>query len=268
MKKFLFLVGLLTLVLSCTDGNSTNPDDDNSNNSFLLKTEGSYWIYNNKSNDPEAEFPSVQDSVHLKSIEQKDGRDAYVCEEYTDEDNNGNYESKSELETFYAISEGKLYLHKDSFLSPQFGEGGIFNVVDQLEFKDDWVKIADENDDDWDIVESEVEFTVPFFNADIKGSVNAEADNRKETKDFIVNGETVKTQKYEVTMTFTGTATVSILPIPVPVTINAKTVYWIAKGIGPVQIEYKDAEIISQLAGSFPPQYGSTSTLKTYFIAK
>ena len=265
MKRIILIITIALVAISCSD-NGSDPSDNSG--IYLMQNIGSYWVYEVKSNDPEAENGTVSDSVYLKSIEQKDGKEAYICDEYSDEDNDGIYESKSELETFYATSDGKLYLHKESFLSPQFGPGGFINIADQLEFKDDWIKIADENDDDWDIVESEVEFDLPFGEVNIKGDVNAEADNRNETKDFVIDGKTIKAKKFEVQMKFEGSGKSSLVPLPFPVTVESKTTYWIGEGVGPVQVEYSDLEITTSLPIELPTQFGSVSTLKHYHNSK
>ncbi|MER3328908.1 MAG: hypothetical protein RIF34_04960, partial [Candidatus Kapaibacterium sp.] len=206
MKIIIILIAALVFLVSCADNNSTNPDDETPvlSDNYFATTQGSYWIYENKTEDETQGTIITRDSVVLESVNQKDGKEAYNCNTYSDSDNNGSYETNNDAETFYATKNGKLYIHKDSFLPDGLGAGSVLNLSDQIEFKDDWIKIADESDDDWDIVESEIEFTLPGFGFDIVGDIDSEGENTKRTKEIIVNGQKIITYGYKVDINFNG----------------------------------------------------------------
>lgn len=273
MKKLLVLIGAVVLLASCSDDTTTNPDDNPSESeNYFATTQGSYWIYENETESEETGKVITKDSVALKSVEQKDGKEAYNCKTYSDADNNGSYETSSDTETFYATAKGELYIHKDAFLPPALAGGGFFDFADQIEFKSDWIKIADDGDSDWDIVESEINITIPDFGFIVTGDVDSEGENLNKTKEVSVNGEIITTYGYKVDVNFKGNIRTDIIPIPIPIEFTTSTTYWVAKGIGPVIIETEETVIESAFADSFPDalptQPGSTSTLKTYFIAK
>ena len=270
MKKLLLLISAVVILASCSDDKTTNPDDNKpvATGKYFATTQGSYWIYENETEDETEGTIITKDSLALESIEQKDGKEAYNCKTYSDSDNNGSYETNSGTETFYATEEGKLYIHKDTFLPDGFGAGSMIDLTSQIEFKDDWIKIADASDDDWDIVKSKIDFTLPGVGAVIKGNLDSEGENMKKTKDFAVNGSTITTYAYKVDINFIGTASLDAIPLPIPVEFTSSTTYWIAKGIGPVMIETAPV-VIGGIAGGFiPSQPGTTATLKSYFIAK
>lgn len=267
MKKILILISAIIFMASCSDDSSTNPDDNTGNKeNYFATTQGSYWIYENETEDENQEKVVTRDSVALESVEQKDGKEAYNCKTYTDSDNNGTYETNNDTETFYATAEGKLYIHKDAFLPAGLGEGSLIDFSGQIEFKDDWIKIADASDDDWDIVESEIEITLPGLGFVVTGDVDSEGENTKKTKEVTVNGEKITTYGYKVDINFNGQVTIS--GFPVAINFTSTTIYWVAKGIGPVLIETSPVEIGGIAGSAIPSQPGSTSTLKTYFIAK
>lgn len=270
MKKILILIGTVILLASCSDDASTNPDDNNpeTKETYFATTQGSYWIYENETESEETGKVITKDSVALESVEQKDGKEAYNCKTYTDADNNGSYETSNDTETFYATAEGELFIHKDAFLPPTLAVGGLFDFAEQIEFKSDWVKIADEGDSDWDIVESEIDITIPGLGFTVTGDVDSEGENLNKTREVSVNGDMVTTYGYKIDINFNGSVGSDIIPVPLPLKFTSSTTYWVAKGIGPVVIETDETEIESAIAGAFPSQPGSTSTLKTYFIAK
>lgn len=274
MKKILILltalIGFSVIFSSCSDDKSTNPNTnpEGTNNTYFITKKGSYWIYKNKTDDPNNNTSDTKDSIYLNSIESKDGKDAYICDQYTDTNDDGTYETKSENSNFYATETSKLYLHKDSFFPPQFGPGGFFDLSDQIVFKSDWVKIVDENDDDWKILDSKIDMTLPGLNLLVKGNLISTGENTNKTKDVVVKGETIKTYGYKVNINFNGDVTIPLSPIPVSISFTSTTTYWVAKGIGPVLIEVAPITIGGAAAAVIPSQPGSTSTLETYFIAK
>ncbi len=274
MKKLnltlIALVSFSVILSSCNDNKATNPDDNNPtvSGNYFATTQGSYWVYENETEDETQSTVITKDSVSLESVEQKDGKEAYNCKTYTDSDNNGSYETNSGTETFYATAEGKLYIHKDAFLPDGFGNGSPIDLSGQIEFKDDWVKIADDSDDDWDIVESKISLTLPGLGFDVEGDLDSEGENTKKTKEVTVNGQKLMTYGYKVDINFTGNISIPMSPLPVPIGFTSSTTYWVAKGIGPVLIETSPVEIDGIAGGFIPSQPGSTSTLKTYFIAK
>ena len=270
MKKILLLLSAVVILASCADDKTTNPDDKKPvvTEKYFATTQGSYWIYENESEDAEQGKVITKDSVALESVEQKDGKEAYNCKTYSDSDNNGTYETNNGTGTFYATAEGKLYIHKDAFLPDGFGEGSPLDFSGQIEFKDDWVKIADASDDDWDIVESKIDLTIPDAGFGIKGDLDAEGENTNKTKEVTINGQKMTVYGYKVDINFTGNGTSDALPIPLPIAFTSSTTYWVAKGIGPVIIETAPVEIGGLAGGFLPSQPGTTATLKTYFIAK
>lgn len=270
MKKLLILLCSVVIFTACSDDSSTNPDGENPPNSenYFATTQGSYWVYENETEDEENGKVVTKDSVALKSVSQKDGKEAYNCDTYTDSDNNGSYETSQDSETFYATAKGKLYIHKDAFLPEEFAGGGLINLDGQIKFKEDWIKIADDSDDDWDIVKSPIDLTLEGLGFNVKGDLDSEGENLKKTKEVSVNGKMITTYAYKVKINFNGNILSQAFPLPVPIKFTTSTTYWIAKGIGPVVIENEGVVIESLLAGALPPQPGSTATLKTYFIAK
>ena len=268
MKKLILLLSAVVIMASCSDDKTTNPDDNNptASGNYFATTQGSYWIYENETEDAAQGSVVTNDSVALESIEQKDGKEAYNCKTYTDSDNNGSFETNSGTGTFYATEEGKLYIHKDAFLPAGLGSGSLLDLSGQIEFKNDWVKIADDSDDDWDIVKSDINLTLPGLGFDVTGKLDSEGENTKNTKEVIVNGEKLTTYGYKVDINFNGE--IAVTGFPVAINFTSTTTYWVAKGIGPVLIETLPVEIGGLAGGFIPSQPGTTSTLKTYFIAK
>ena len=273
MKKILALIGIVIFLASCNDDTSTNPDDVDSSNSenYFATKQGSYWIYENETENEETGTVVTKDSISLVSISQRGGKESYNCKTSSDNDNNGSFETSNDTETFYATAKGELYIHKDAFLPSELAGGGLFDLADQIEFKSDWIKIADEGDSDWDIVESEIDITIPGLGFNVTGDVDSEGENLNETREVNVNGKMLITYGYKVDINFNGNIGTDIFPIPFPLKFNNSTTYWIAKGIGPVIIEVGETVIESSIAetfpGTLPNQPGSTSTLKTYFIS-
>jgi hypothetical protein len=54
----------------------------------------------------------------------------------------------------------------------------------------------------------------------------------------------------------------------VPISFEVTTTYWIARGIGPVQIESSGMEVESIIKDMLPKQAATTSTLIFYSNAK
>lgn len=270
MKNSFLLLAMAALLFSCSseDDNPTNPDDGGGNNTeiYFMNTVNSYWIYENESEDENGNMVTTYDSVYVKSVEDnKDGKEAYNCETRTDMDGNGTYEENNG-NVHYAASTTAFFSHKDSFTPGNISLDMFGDLEEQIEIKSDWVKISDTEDNDWEILESEIDIEVQG-GIGVKGDIEAEADNMNETKTFTVDGETFEAHGFELKVEFKGNISLSFGPIPInaPMSFTSITKYWVAAGIGPVQIENMPVEFDIQIPGGggspIEDQPGSISTL-------
>lgn len=269
MKNKLLLLAIAALMFSCSDDdNPTNPDDGGGDNTeiYFMNTVNSYWIYETEAVDEDGNDITTYDSVYVKSIENnKDGKEAYDCETRTDTDGNGSYETNNGS-AYYAASTTAFFSHQDSFTPGNIDADVFGGLSDQIQLESPWVKISDTEDNDWEILESEIDVEVQGGIA-VKGDLEAEADNMNETKTFTIDGKTIEAKGFELKFDFKGNISLDFggFPINAPLTFTSITQYWVAAGIGPVQIENLPVEFEVDLQGFgdelFPPQPGSISTL-------
>src|SRR6056300_1037976 len=269
MKNKFLILAMTALLFSCSseDDNSTGPDDGgNSSEILFMNTVNSYWIYENESEDENGNMFTTYDSVYVKSIEDnKDGKEAYNCETRTDMDGNGSYEENNGS-VQYAASTTAFFSHKDSFTPGNIDLDMFGALAEQIQIESDWVKIADTEDNDWEILESEIDVEVQG-GIGVKGDLEAEADNMNETKTFTIDGSTIEAKGFEIKVEFKGNISLNFggFPVNAPMSFTSTTQYWVAAGIGPVQIENMPVEFEIDLQGLgdelLPDQPGSVSTL-------
>jgi len=269
MKNKFLILAMTALLFSCSseDDNSTGPDDGgNSSEILFMNTVNSYWIYENESEDENGNMFTTYDSVYVKSIEDnKDGKEAYNCETRTDMDGNGSYEENNGS-VQYAASTTAFFSHKDSFTPGNIDLDMFGALAEQIQIESDWVKIADTEDNDWEILESEIDVEVQG-GIGVKGDLEAEADNMNETKTFTIDGSTIEAKGFEIKVEFKGNISLNFggFPVNAPMSFTSTTQYWVASGIGPVQIENMPVEFEIELQGLgdelLPDQPGSVSTL-------
>jgi len=271
MKNKILVLAMAALLFSCSsedEDKPTGPGDGDGDNTgvYILNSVNSYWIYENEEADEQGNMVTTYDSTYVKSIDDnKDGKEAYNCETMTDMDGNGTYEENNGTVQF-AASTTAFFSHKDSFTPGNISLDMFGDLESQIEIKDDWVKISDTEDSDWEILESEIafDFQSPIGMAVISGDIEVEADNMNDTKSITVDGKTIEAHGFEMKFEFDGNIGVAVLNFPMKFTsiIN----YWVAEGIGPVQIESLPVEFEIDLPEGFgeellPDQPGSVSTL-------
>lgn len=269
MKNKLLLLAMTALLFSCSsedDDKPTGPGDGDNTEIYIMSTVNSYWIYENESEDENGNMVTTYDSTYVKSIEDnKDGKKAYNCETMSDTDGNGSYEEDNGT-IQYAASTTAFFSHKDSFTPGNIDLDMFGDLAEQIEIKSDWVKISDTEDNDWEILESEIDVTV-LGDIGVKGDIEAEADNMNETKSFTIDGKTIEAKGFEMKVEFKGNIKMQFGPIPVnaPMSFTSVTRYWVAAGVGPIQIENMPVEFEIDLEGFgdqlLPDQPGSVSTL-------
>ncbi len=269
MKNKLLLLAMAALLFSCSsedDDKPTGPGDGDNTEIYIMNTVNSYWIYENESEDENGNMVTTYDSTYVKSIDDnKDGKKAYNCETMSDTDGNGTYEEDNGT-IQYAASTTAFFSHKDSFTPGNIDLDMFGDLAEQIQIKSDWVKISDTEDNDWEILESEIDITV-MGDIGVKGDIEAEADNMNETKSFNIDGKTIEAKGFEMKVEFKGNIKMQFGPIPVnaPMSFTSVTRYWVAAGVGPIQIENMPVEFEIDLEGFgdqlLPDQPGSVSTL-------
>lgn len=253
MNKSVFLLVLLVFLYSCSDKNSTSPTKFE----IQPKSLHSYWIYENydiDSNNIEKNANNY-DSVVVsgqKTLLDKLGT-IFLA---TSKNYNGQELGTSE---YYSYEENqKLYMHSSRFNQFFSGEGlpGL-----PFTFKEQWVKVADINDDDWKAYEDEMPETSFMGLGTISGKLLITGEI-KGKKDFLLNNKKYQAYEFYLNVSFNGNLKFQQAPIPVNLNFDQKIYIQFVNGIGLVQQINKPTKV--QLLGFTAP--GSKSVLTKYLI--
>ncbi len=220
------VIGILIAVLvfvSCSDDKGTNNPTNNSN-AILPVDIGNNWIYESYSLD--SNFNRIRkigglDSILVTGTTMKIGKSAAVLSTYTD--SNGVYTKTKE--DFYYNDNARLYVHSDYLagLLPQM-------VSAFIDFEEQWLLIADENDNDWTVTEQDID-TVTIIVAKVAGNLTIRG-KKSADKEFIIDGVKVMAKEFILEGKFAGKAVLPGVPLPFPLDYKVKVHLFFARGIG------------------------------------
>ncbi|MDQ1265694.1 MAG: hypothetical protein QG635_845 [Bacteroidota bacterium] len=250
MKKFktILLGAALIIIYGCSDnGGTTSPTASGSNPYFPLNN-GSYWIYS--VSDPDSvsnpDYKPTIDSTWVKGPINKLGRDGKILATHSVPPQ-GN---PSESEAYFATEGKKIFIHSDYFM------GMLSGMEDYLPVKisEQWMKVADSEDDLWRILELEIPDTtfplMPMIR--IKGDLMV-FGSMENPESVTVMGTQYQAQKYTIKIDFTGS-----LQVPgygsLPIQFTRKIYLYFVENIGLVKRITDKTSIPVPLIGdiSFP----------------
>lgn len=222
MKKKLLIFALLAL-LSCSDDNETNSPTKGALQPTSLN---SYWIfdtYDIDSNNVEKKT-TTYDSVVITGQKNILDKLATIFTLYTKNISNGQITSNSE---YYIYEENqKVYMHSSRF-SQAFGN---FSVL-PISFKEQWVKVADINDEDWKAYEDDIPETAFMGLGTFSGKFLITGEN-KGKKEFSIYNKKYSAYEFYLNVSFNGNLKLQQSPIPINLNIEQKVYLQFVNGIG------------------------------------
>lgn len=245
------LLAVFAFLSSCSD------DSSSPSKSELQPTSlGSWWIYENYSIDSNnvSKKLSGYDSVVVsgKSIIMEKEASVFKTIEI-----NSIGEPVGNSDNYYNLQDNKLYMHSKAFTD------AVSSQFFPFTFKEQWMKVADKNDDDWKAYEDDInDFAGPFGSSvDGKILINGEKGGSKQ---FTIDNKTVNTSEFILTINFTGSATIPDILFPITITIERKMYLYFADGIGLVYQKMPPNKISLLVMNMNLP--GSETFLRKYSI--
>lgn len=225
MKRILLFFGIISFFLlsSCSD-------DNVSSTTKVLQpmSMNSYWIYENYDIDTNnvEKKNNTYDSTVVSGQKMLLGKLGNIFSTTT-KDIGGNIINSSE---YYLYEENqKLYMHSSRF-NQSFSN--FPNLP--INLKEQWVKIADVNDDDWKAYEEEIPET-DFLNfGKLSGKIVITGEN-KGKKDFSLNDKKMSSYEFYLNFSFNGSLKLQQSPIPINFNFEQKIYIRFVEGIGLVQ---------------------------------
>jgi len=222
MKKMFLLLALFSL-LSCSDDKDTTSP---TKGALQPTTLNSYWIfdtYDIDSNNVEKKT-NTYDSVVVSGQKTVLEKLATIFTSYTKNISNGQITSNEE---YYIYEENqKVYMHSSRF-NQAFGDFSVLPVS----FKEQWVKVADLNDDDWKAYEDEIPETAFMGLGTFSGKLLITGES-KGKKEFPLNNKKYTAYEFYLNVTFNGNLKLQQLPIPINLNIEQKIYLQFVNGIG------------------------------------
>jgi len=251
MKNLNILIALACLFLaSCSD--SASP----SKSKIQPLTIGSYWIYDVydlDTNNTGRLSQFTDSSVVVGDIEMI-GQMGRIIRTFS-VDRNGNIDN--EIDNYYYETNAKLYMHSKAFT--EFFSSSFFPI----EMKEQWMKIADKNDEDWKVYEETLPETIGPMNMKFSGKIIVNGE-KGGTRSFTVGNKELKTDEYLLFINFNGNATTSLFPLPIPINFDRVMKLYYADGVGLVSQKMESMRF--SLAGFDLPLPGTETILKRYVI--
>lgn len=253
MKNIIFIFLIALLLYSCSDNDTTSQ----TNTEMQPRSLSSFWIFENYSIDSNniEKKSNNYDSVVVtgqKTLLDRVGTIFFS----TTKNYNGQELATSE---YYMYEENqKIYMHSSRF--NQFLQGGG-QLGLPFTFKEQWVKVADMNDDDWKAYEDEIPETSFMGLGTISGKLLITGE-KKGKKDFYLNNKKFQSNEFYLNVSFNGNLKLQQALIPVNINFEQKIYIQFVNGIGLVQQINLPTKV--QLFGfTFP---GSKSVLIKYLI--
>lgn len=235
---YLIAIFFVLLVYSCSDNSVKN-----SKSKYLKGDVGSYWIFDNIPVDEN--YMREIDSSYVDStfISGK----LVVLDEECDVYTTHNYEDGSidDSTTMYFREENeKIYTHS-GFVTGAFDE---LPIELPFEIEEEWIKIADFNDDLWLVFDFEVDTVkIPFINASMFGDLTV-MGNKSILEEIEVGDKSVLAQKFELELIFDGT--IILAGMPIDFSPERMMDLWIAENIGLVKSFEHPSEITMPYLGT------------------
>ncbi len=251
MKRiYLFVAMACLFASSCSD--STSP----TKGKIQPLTIGSYWIYDVFMLDDNGTanlMPDYDSSVVVSSIDlmNQSGR---IMRSFSVSPSG---EISDENDNYYYETSGKLYMHSKAFTD------FFSNEFLPIQMKEQWMKIADKNDDDWKVYDETIPETTGPMNMTFSGRIIVNGE-KGGNKTFNIGNKDVKADEYLMFVNFNGNATTSLFPLPIPINLDRVMKLYYANGIGLIS-QKMDAMTFS-LAGFNLPMPGTETILKRYHI--
>lgn len=250
---YLVAIFIFLFVYSCSDNSVKN-----SKTKYLKGDVGSYWIYENIPVDEN--YVRETDSSYVDStfISEKLVILEKECDVYTTHDFEDGFIDDSS--TMYLREEDeKIYTHS-GFVTSAFDE---LPIELPFEIEEEWIKIADFNDDLWLVYDFEVDTVkIPFVNASMFGDLTV-MGNRSVLEELEIGGKTVLAQKFELELVFDGTIILGGMPIDF--SPERSMDIWMAENIGLVKSFEHPSEITMPYLGTLNIK-GSERILTKYKI--
>jgi hypothetical protein len=98
-------------------------------------------------------------------------------------------------------------------------------------FKEQWVKVADKNDEDWKAYEDNLDNFEAPMGISISGKILITGE-KGGSKQFTIDKKNLNTTEFILTVNFTGSATLPEVPIPLTISIERKIYLYFADGVG------------------------------------
>jgi hypothetical protein len=233
MKKYLWLLSILPIILLSACSSSNDPQNNTSTKDYLPITSGSYWVYNQYTIDSlnQRANPSIPtlDSTIITGTESKLSKTATVFQNFINTNNTG-----------YVKSSNWYFYKENSNISVFSGLINEMIGIDKLPVKlpfaveDKWLLVLDNQNTKWNVYTKQITNDSVTYN-DIKGVFTGtlKIDAEKIGSESItVGSKSITTQKIKYVITVTGNATISAFPIPLPVSLNGNFYFWFGEDVG------------------------------------
>ncbi|MDX9791471.1 MAG: hypothetical protein WC313_10795 [Candidatus Kapaibacterium sp.] len=232
ISLFLLATAGLYLLSSCSEEKSTTPSDRN----LFPETNGSYWIYNStyvEDGEDKTETDSTV-AVGKETIKSQSATKFAV------------YVEGQEVETYYRYSnDSKLYALPSELLSQD-----IVAIIPSDLLPDEWVVVADDKADNWEMFQFNVE-NIPLEFSGVSAVLNGQlkvTGIKGGSTSLTIDGSTVNAQEFTTKINYTGQINYSGMNIDLPFEIITK--HYFADGIGLVKTETPKQEISVNLMGT------------------
>lgn len=251
MYRIFWILIALFAMASCSEDKGTNNPPATST-AILPVGIGNYWIYESytlNANYSRTEKSKGIDSIIVSGTTQKLGKTAAVLTTFSS-DSTGVFDKIKD--DFYYNDKSRLYVHSD-YLTSLFPS----LVAGFIEFDENWLLIADENDNDWTVMEQKIDtvnliFVKIFGNMLIRGKKSGE-------KQISVNNQNYTAQEYIIDGKFDGFAIIGDYTIPVDFSIKISLFF--VKDIGLAGSITDMSEVISPI-GTTPRQITESALIR------
>ncbi len=218
LKYLFYIICLPILIASCVNN---SPTDANST-SLLPHNPGTYWVYEDYMLDSNGNIMTnslIYDSTIVAGNITIHDTTGTIFLTYTI-GNTGKVDS-----AFFHSSDQKVYVYSNYFT----------NILSRLPFSlniplpEQWMKLVDENDEDWRLMDQEIPETEIINGVTLSGTISLYGSKsgiatiNAESKNF-------NTKKFTLKMTFSGTVKYSTYNIPINFVRN--TYLYFTDGVG------------------------------------
>lgn len=252
-NKYLYLILILPfLLLSCSEDNTNSPNDSEVYG-ILPSSKGNYWIYENYTLDSiftRKSKTNTIDSIVVTRDTLRLGKTASVFTDYASV-SGGNFTKSGD--DYYYNDKSRLYVHSD-FITGNFPA----NISSFIKLDEQWMIVADENDNDWTILEQDLD-TIKLGTFGITGKIIMRG-KKGTIKDFTITNETKQAQEYIINISYSGKT--SIQGLPITIDFSMKIYLYFVKGIGLVNTITQMNPVEIPLFGSLPGSFTESNLIR------